>query len=914
MINIFVYVYKKDEQTGEMSWQLRKGVYPAFLNKRLDEELDSGVITFYTKTPELLPPLTMVKVELNDQNWDEENDTDYNTDKRYFLGNDSYVKVNSRLYEHTFNLVEPTKLLEGVKIDGRRISQPEDEAKRKSLYDVLNELLAVTPLRTTQEAASEKAGTKKAPYVVTDDAAVIATLQGVKSPEFRWDSQTTLWECLNDIAAMIDAIPRLTANAAETAFDTITFDFVNETNRVVESMNCISESMSFEEGQYCSAIETQAENIVESDNESASVVFPSANGWTTPRTEDVKREDDNCALILPQNIEQLIHVYANVEGAFIGYNLRIVEVGRPDSKQAVNFSLDELVQHGLANPYLDIKKYCLEFKEWETLEKQTASEPSLTVYKNNSFYWEQGSNNLTLLGDRYRNGSLFGRVAVYKTLLESAVKSSINIFPHWVEIVNGKQHYYTPTGNAELDSKQNISKWRFRIEYIPTNSNAKVRAVKTNKTNVEFIQSYNQRAQVNDSESLGRAMKGTVEKMGIDTLKLMQAHQTLDGMLNVGDVYMHEGEAYIVTVVDWEILSHRFTACVYELSKNWSLLSRYVGINRRFRSWNIPNDVLERNLSDRDYCEITRGDGTAAGESDADVRLDNSPQTAFLSVLTTNLATNDEITTCWIFKDEYTSDNRTNLDGVMVPVSTFAFGKSAVFYARTLDNLSAGKRMQTETIDGSSAATDCCVDTYYCNNDGTLQEMTVILGANIRNNLGATDSDAAVLVPFARRGKPSSSTIADYYVNYPNGAKFSQKYAVNKQPAEQLNFVYQIHFVTDLPDIVIGNMLSQNNPLIKNMSSRTFKVWSLKKKLPNGVIKLNNYYGAEYAGNTFSYYISTAAQGGQIRSVTYFKDESIVGWAITDENDNLYIAQNSNEEISATNAIILKLRHKYHGK
>lgn len=913
MINIFVYVYKKDEQTGEMSWQLRKGVYPAFLNKRLDEELDSGVITFYTKTPELLPPLTMVKVELNDQNWDEENDTDYNTDKRYYLGNDSYVKVNSRLYEHTFNLVEPTKLLEGVKIDGRRISHPEDEAQRKSLYDVLKELLAVTPLRTTQEAASEMAGTRKAPYVVTDDAAVVAALQGVKSPEFRCDSQTTLWECLNDIAAMIDAIPRLTANAAETAFDTITFDFVNETNRVVESMSCISESMSFEEGQYCSAIETQAENIVESDNESASVVFPSANGWTTPRTEDVKREDDNCVLILPQNIEQLIHVYANVGGAFINYD-KIIE-GAPTVTS--NFSLDMLVEHGLANPYLDIKKYCVEFKEWQTEKIQSSSETSLIAYKNNSFYWTQGENTLMLLGERYKVSALFS-VPVYKELLAGVVASiynnNPNYFPSWTAIENGRQVFYRPNGNVQRENMADIRNWRLRVEYIPTNSNAKVRAVKTNKTNVEFVQSYNQRAQVNDSESLGRAMKGTVEKMGIDTLKLMQVHKTLDGMLDVGDVYMYEGEAYIVTVVDWEILSHRFTACVYELSKNWSLLSRYVGINRRFRSWNIPNDVLERNLSDRDYCEITREDGTVAGQSDPNVRLDNAPQTEFLSVLATNLATDDEITTCWIFKDEYTTDNRTNLDGVMVPASTFAFGKSTVFYARTLDNLSAGKRMQTETIDGSSSDSNCCVDTYYCNDDGTLQEMTIMLGANIRSNLGATDSDAAALVPFARRGKPSSSSIADYYVNYPNGAKFSQKYAVAKQPAEQLNFVYQIHFVTDLPDIVIGNMLAQNNPLIKNMSSRTFKVWSLKKKLPNGVIKLNGYYGAEFAGNTFSYYISTAAQGGQIRSVTYYKDETIVGWAITDENDNLYIAQNSNEEISATNAIILKLRHKYHGQ
>lgn len=912
MINIFVYVYKKDTETGAMSWQHRQGVYPALLSKRLDEELDSASFTFYTKSPETLPPLTMTRIELNDKNFDEENDTDYCKEKMYFLGNDSYVKVNSRLYEHTFNLVEPTKLLEGVKVDGFAVSQPADEAARKSLYDVLKELLAVTPLRTVQEAALERTGFRKAPYVVTDDAAVVAALRGVKSPEFRWDSQTTLRECLDDIAAMIDAVPRLTANAAETAFDTITFDFVNETKSAIESMGFAGEEMGFEESQYCSAIETQADNIVESDSLNASVVFPSVNGWTTPRTEEIKRDNKNSALILPQNIEELKHVYVQIDANFIGYDRIVKETGKVDTY----CSLKTLAEHGLPAPYLDIKKYCVENKEWETKETQTTSKTSLTLYKNNTFYWTQGENILHLLGDRYKS-SIFSSTPVYKELLAGVVASIYNdnpdYFPSWTDIENGRQIFYRPNGKVNDTAISDIREWRIRVEYIPTNSNAKVRAVKTNKVNVGFVQSYNQRAQINSSEALGRAMKSTVEKMGVNTLKLTKAYKTLDGVLQVGDVYMHEGEAYVVTVVNLELLSHRLAVCVYELSKNWSLLSRYVGIDRRFRSWNIPNDVSERNLTDADYCEITRGDGTTAGLSDGDVRLDNAPAVDFLSVLTTNLATDEEITTCWIFKDEYTEGNRKNLDGVMVPASAFSFGKSVVFYARTLDNLSAGKRMQRETIDGSDTAEDCCIDTYYCNDDGTLTEMTVMLGA-ICKNLNVTDSDAADLAPLARQSKPATSVIADYYLNFPDRARFSQKYAVNKNPAEQLNFVYQIHFVTDLPDIVLGAMLAQNNPLIKSMSSRTFKVWSLKKKLPNGLIKLNDFYGKVYDDNQFYYYLSTAAEGGQIRSVTYFKDESIIGWAITDENDNLYIAQNSNEEISATNAIILKLRHTYHGQ
>ena len=911
MINIFVYVYKKDAETGAMSWQHRQGVYPALLSKRLDEELDSASFTFYTKFPETLPPLTMTRIELNDKNLDEENDTDYCKEKMYFLGNDSYVKVNSRLYEHTFNLVEPTKLLEGVKVDGFAVSQPADEAARKSLYDVLKELLAVTPLRTVQEAALERTGFRKAPYVVTDDAAVVAALRGVKSPEFRWDSQTTLRECLDDIAAMIDAVPRLTANAAETAFDTITFDFVNETKSAIESMGFAGEEMGFEESQYCSAVETQADNIVESDSLNASVVFPSVNGWITPRTENIKfddKDENGVVIILPQNIEELMHIWLATSFSDGGANMQI----KYESSNAVEWV--NLIDIGIKE--IDIIKYVVEKSQWDTLEtKSNGNKIYQYPVKNNTFYWTQNDNKINILTTRYKSWLIFN-TSVVSVLWESVLYDMFDagFFPYRENTI-----YKTPAKDFRLYSKSGgvlsfkSAYYHLRVEYIPTNSNAKVRAVKTNKVNVGFVQSYNQRAHINSSEALGRAMKSTVEKMGVNTLKLTKAYKTLDGILQVGDVYMHEGEAYVVTVVNLELLSHRLAVCAYELSKNWSLLSRYVGIDRRFRSWNIPNDVSERNLTDADYCEITRGDGTTAGLSDGDVRLDNAPAVDFLSVLTTNLATDEEITTCWIFKDEYTEGNRKNLDGVMVPASAFSFGKSVVFYARTLDNLSAGKRMQRETIDGSDTAEDCCIDTYYCNDDGTLNEMTVMLGA-ICKNLNVTDSDAADLAPFARQGKPATSVIADYYLNFPDRVRFSQKYAVNKNPAEQLNFVYQIHFVTDLPDIVLGAMLAQNNPLIKSMSSRTFKVWSLKKKLPNGLIKLNDFYGKVYDDNLFYYYLSTAAEGGQIRSVTYFKDESIIGWAITDENDNLYIAQNSNEEISATNAIILKLRHTYHGQ
>lgn len=53
---------------------------------------------------------------------------------------------------------------------------------------------------------------------------------------------------------------------------------------------------------YCTGVETFAQNLIEDNESDATMTFPSANGWISPRSETYKLEDVNAQIILPKNI------------------------------------------------------------------------------------------------------------------------------------------------------------------------------------------------------------------------------------------------------------------------------------------------------------------------------------------------------------------------------------------------------------------------------------------------------------------------------------------------------------------------------------------------------------------------------------------------------------------------------------
>lgn len=215
-------------------------IAPVKWAERLSEEFYSGTETYYSTQSTANPPLDGYELTVGTRTFD-------------FIGTEEVAKVKNGLYKHTVYLTEPTKLLEGTLIDGFAVTQPETDTNRKTLYDVIERLLAVNPFDGSI-------------YTITTEQTVVNALLAAISPEFRWNTQTTLYECLMEAGAVINAIPRLLKDSTG-AFTIVSFDFINEFKQAATSpfttdnVNAYGESV--DEAQFNSRLAAVVENLIE---------------------------------------------------------------------------------------------------------------------------------------------------------------------------------------------------------------------------------------------------------------------------------------------------------------------------------------------------------------------------------------------------------------------------------------------------------------------------------------------------------------------------------------------------------------------------------------------------------------------------------------------------------------------------
>ena len=149
----------------------------------------------------------------------------------------------------------------------------------------------------------------------------------------------------------------------------------------------------------------------------------------------------------------------------------------------------------------------------------------------------------------------------------------------------------------------------------------------------------------------------------------------------------------------------------------------------------------------------------------------------------------------------------------------------------------------------------------------------------------------------------------------------SEKFAVKKSSAEHINFTYQVHFVSDMPDIVIGGLLAENNPLVVDLTADLdYYLWGLTKPLSKLAVAVTGNDGsqlvhittsnkAQYwtisrnnSSNSCYFSLALALQGKMVGNY--------IGWAITDATGKIYIARNSHANENQT--LYFNHMHKYH--
>lgn len=830
------------------TWQALNAVYPIQFSQRLDREFDSGEFNSIGDTRK--KAYTVARISIGDN-------TD-NIDTFYFYANSSQKWQPSGVNQNGLRLIEPTKVLQGRFVDGLSVVQP-ITGTQKTLFEVINRVLAVSPLRVEGEAQE---------FVLTTDSEIVGILQSTYSPEFQWSSQTSLWEVFCDIGACFDAIPRLTFNAAANTLNVITFDLVNLQKEQILELGYYGKLTNFDESQYCTFLESNVSNLTTAAEATGTIIYPNGSAYITPRTEEVRLTDQNCQIITGKRISQLSRLLMDATPIKAVYfyddpNSPLQDRVVVSLKTGAGDNGDTGLIRTQNN--IDLTYYTREYDEWKTLDFLFSTEigkdaTGTKLSKNNTFYWKRYADKVFLLNTSFAIGvtGLFSK-SVFQYLIECWAKQyGSEIFPQTIETYDSgdPSHHFNTYHFIGIEMSDNDFKdprnYQFQVEFIPIEEENKVRVPKTDlPSTLDYIQPMNQRAEVNNVSAYGLNMQGTANRLGVDFMTAPVRYTVWGETHKIGDVYRENGEEYIITNIDYTITSAETVLCVYSLSKDWNYLSQFFGLEKKFRSWEIPSQIVQRNLYRSDFCIITPTLPQDTGNTSS---LTLSGIMALAAVFRNNSFA-APINTSWLTNNDAEIPSST-----VITASSFGFGNSICLFAKTKDNMSAG--VYIEKKDGGN---QFCRDAFYCNDDGTMETC----GWEFAREMKSANAE---MLP-----KASVRNDSENY-NAPTDTLISIKnLQVQKAPAECLAINYQLFFVAESPTTVISSNLAENNSIVSYFPPRNCVVWGLTKKLPKMAKEITAAYGVKLTNNVSA---GVYTSDGYVYVSVDTVDSGYVGWCI----------------------------------
>lgn len=634
-----------------------------------------------------------------------------------------------------------------------------------------------------------------------------------------------------------------------------------------------------------------------------SIIFPSNTGWITPRAKVVEITDQNCQILLSQKIAKLDKVVVNADSVYIYVDVpQTTEDYNNKTGRATIVKLSSLYFNQGSNNYvkeLNITPLVKEYAAWKTLSNvyvATGTAP-FGIYKNNTSYYVQNSSEITICNENYQTqGAVSFRA--FPSMIQSAAYLSL---PHTMHYVGSRYNeevyindYYV---NISTSAPTTPMSTQFRVYYTPLGESVKLQTPKTIPVEREFAMPFSQQQPMVDNVSHGRGMQSISNRIGCETKQIIRVFHSIKEYRRPGVAFYEKdangnrtGAIWRLTECNLKIYSDKMYRVVETWSKNWTLRSENVPLNREFRSWNIPADIVQRDLYYQDYCVLSKR--PLAFDQTGMFFSDEAKQELFRGLTPTKNSKRTECTNMIFFRPHPTLEN--SKIGAVINASAFGFGNSLVFTGKTQDNLSAG--VQRVAKDDSDKNYQFCKDVYYCNDDGTLPHMHIELCAALQTSEGL-ENDASYRYPEAVLLATGSNV---YYLNIAddtNGVRLLKQYEfdIRKDPSEQLNFTYQLHLMTTEPELIIGTTWAAENGLVKERETApTIKTWTLNKTLPGGAQAMTAYYGDLATSNDVC--TVNIANG----TIKFSPPANTVGVVLTDEYNNILVAYNGTTEATYT--------------
>lgn len=333
--------------------------------------------------------------------------------------------------------------------------------------------------------------------------------------------------------------------------------------------------------------------------------------------------------------------------------------------------------------------------------------------------------------------------------------------------------------------RQEIQKLQFRVTYIPVIS-GRAKQVKSYLDGNAFMSTiaYNQSAQKVSSSEFGETIKGVVARLGNPEKSLVFIDNDIENIPAVG--YLFDKDYYI-SVVRVEYYKD-FFRCELALSKNFNRLNEFVGVKNEVRFYEISErQAIDSQIIYEDYCVI--GDAITSDNKAIVKGIQGFAQGLVGGEAGANNVSIAEVTGY---------SNGIPQQSVVLPVISCPLGNSVLFNFRYDDNYSAGN------IITESGSARLQYQLQYTDERGELDSLKIRLG---NSSSSQNDFESAV-----KKGDllPMQNAI-DGNTNIWVFDTENDNIVIKKDNREIPTFNYQLHFVTNRRDIVLGSLAKVNS-------------------------------------------------------------------------------------------------------
>lgn len=610
---------------------------------------------------------------------------------------------------------------------------------------------------------------QKQEYVLDENFA--QEYKNVTAPEFSF-TNCTLWDALSQVGGYIHAIPRLVP--LSTTDDThykATFDKLGGSEQAPTMPPMIYQDSTIDSNEWCGKITSPAQNLCNTTDEGGAIT-EFGNDYITVRTEDgnIEINGDNVVIRVPEPMQKLV----KLECGYI-----------PEYKDG-------------KTPVGDISAYAYEDAEYSVLSSYWGT--AYPYSKAWALRWKQGGNIIDGLTFKQE-----GQTSVSEAFNNTAI----------VNIINAK----TGIGLKPIDTSNGewYRRLAFKVTYVPI-ATARVEAVKpvlTDGGETSNALVYNQGANVAETSFYGEKMRGAIARLGQDVEQRTYDIKTYSQMPKVGQIL--DGK-YIATVdAEYDITRIRITVT---LAKNFNQLSQFVGLNSNYRLYDISEkQSVERHVH---YAErIIVGKSAYASrysyQSNGNTVVDthNTILRYFTLMMKRTFDRGawsadesdyviNKIMCAFVSFDKFNAS-----DGILMPVVAFPFGNSICFNISFYDNYGAGFQSSNDFENEKNKATQRLVP--YTDVYGEFSKMSLFMSDNAWTPSFNEQKDGGKAMLY-----PEGTMFSKYGFTTLEATGNLDDYAlkIDKDSREQIDFSYQVHYVSDSDDIIVCPGLATFNPYV----------------------------------------------------------------------------------------------------